>query len=262
MKNMAKNILTVSIISLVVSSVGMASPEKGLEIAKKVDAADSGWKDEQLTAVMTLRSANGKEVTRVIRTRSLEVKGDGDMSLTIFDRPADVKGTVFLTHSHRRGNDDQWLFLPALRRVKRISSSNRSGPFMGSEFAFEDIVSEEVERYTYNFLKEEKCSGGQSCYVYERFPVDKNSGYSRQIVYVDKEHLRIHKVEYFDRKKDHLKTLERKDYKQFGKFWRADNWKMVNHLRKKSTTIIWNERKFNTGLTARDFSKNAIKRYK
>jgi len=239
-----------------------ADQQKGLEIAKKVNAADTGWKDEQLTAVMTLRSKNGIEVSRIIRSKFLEVDGDGDMSLTIFDKPADIKGTVFLTYTHKKGNDDQWLFLPALKRVKRISSSNRSGPFMGSEFAFEDITSEEVERYTYNFLKEGKCGENLRCYIYERFPVDKNSGYSKQIIYVDKEHLRVHKIEYFDRKNDHQKTLKQTGYKKFGHFWRASKWTMVNHLRGKSTIIEWNDRQFGVGLTSEDFNKNAMKRHR
>ncbi|HIN59600.1 MAG TPA: outer membrane lipoprotein-sorting protein, partial [Gammaproteobacteria bacterium] len=77
--------------------------------------------------------------------RSLEVAGDGDKSLTIFSYPADIKGTVFLSHTHPTRPDEQWLYLPALKRIKRISSSNKSGPFMGSEFAYEDLASQEIE---------------------------------------------------------------------------------------------------------------------
>jgi len=183
-------------------------------------------------------------------------------SVVIFDKPKDVKGTVFLTHAHKTGNDDQWLYLPALQRVKRISSSNRSGPFMGSEFAYEDISSEEVERYGYNYLREDLCGDGQDCHIFERYPLDENSGYTKHIVYADKKFYRIHKIEYFDRKGAHLKTLTRSNYVQIGSFWRATHWEMVNHLKKKSTLVVWDDRKFGTGLRERDFIKNAITRYK
>ena len=68
-----------------------------------------------------------------------------------------VKGVNILSHTKIFEPDDQWLFLPALKRVKRISSRNKSGPFMGSEFAYEDLVSREVEKYSYKFIKDEKC---------------------------------------------------------------------------------------------------------
>ena len=96
--------------------------------------------------VMTLKNRAGKTSRRIIRIKTLESKGDGDKSLSLFDEPADVKGTSMLTYSHGLKPDDQWLYLPALKRVKRINSRNKSGPFMGSEFAFEDLGSQEVEK--------------------------------------------------------------------------------------------------------------------
>ena len=96
----------------------------------------------------------------------------GDLSLVIFDTPADVKGTAFLSHTKKAGSDDQWLYLPALKRVKRIASSNQAGPFMGSEFAYEDISSQELEKYTYKYLRNEDY-GGLDCFVVEYDPVDR-----------------------------------------------------------------------------------------
>ena len=247
---------------VIANTMAFADAERGLEVAMSVDAADRGWGDEEVSAEMILRAVDGREVKRFIRTRSIEVDGDGDKTLVVFDRPADVKGTVFLTHAHKMGNDDQWLFLPALRRVKRISSSNRSGPFMGSEFAFEDIASEEVERYAYSFIEDGECIDGLDCYIYERYPVDESSGYSKQIVYADKEHHRIHKIEYYDRKNSHLKTLERSEYERFGEFWRARRWEMTNHQKGKSTTVLWIDREFDLGFDESDFTKNAMQRFR
>ncbi|HCM05717.1 MAG TPA: outer membrane lipoprotein-sorting protein, partial [Oceanospirillales bacterium] len=126
---------------------GLSAEQQGLAIAKERKARDLGWGDSTSSVIMTLRNAQGEESIREMRMKSLEVANDGDKGLTIFDTPKDVKGTAFLNFSHIEKSDDQWLYLPALKRVKRISSRNKSGPFMGSEFAYEDLSSFEIEKY-------------------------------------------------------------------------------------------------------------------
>ena len=186
--------------------------------------------------------------------------GDGDRSLVIFDDPRDVQGTAMLTFSHKTGTDDQWLYLPALKRVKRIASTNKSGPFMGSEFAYEDLSSQEVEKYTYKFLAEETLND-MDCYVIERYPIDKKSGYTRQIVWYDKEHYRVQKAEYYDRKDSLLKTLTVSDYREYlDQYWRAHELYMENHQTGKSTLLIWNEYAFDNGFSERDFDRNSLAR--
>ncbi len=148
--------------------------EKGLAIAQEADRRDKGFKDSTANLLMVLKNRQGQESVRKIRIRTLEVEGDGDKSLSIFDNPRDVKGTAFLTFTHKVGDDDQWLYLPALKRVKRISSRNKSGSFMGSEFAYEDISSQEVVKYTYKWIRDE-VHDGQECFLIERYPVDKKN---------------------------------------------------------------------------------------
>ncbi len=234
--------------------------EKGLNLAIEADKRDAGFSDYTAELVMTLKNRHGDESTREIKTRNLEVIGDGDKSLSLFETPRDVKGTAFLSFSHKTGPDDQWLYLPALKRVKRISSSNKSGSFMGSEFAYEDIASNEVEKYTYRYLKDEACAE-LTCFVYERRPTDPNSGYTRQVVWMDQAEYRIQKIVFYDRKDALMKSLEYKDYRQYlGKFWRANEMEMINHQTGKSTRLKWKNYKFKTGLTDKDFNKNALKR--
>lgn len=233
---------------------------RGLEVAMEVDSRDAGFEDSQAGLVMVLRNRHGEESTRQIRTRTLEMRDDGDRSLVIFDDPSDVKGTAFLSYTHKQGSDDQWLYLPALKRVKRIASDNKSGPFMGSEFAYEDIASQEVEKYTYRYLREENLDG-ISCHVIERYPVDEKSGYTRQIVWIHSGEFRVEKVEFYDRKDTLLKTLTYHGYRQYeGRFWRADEMKMVNHQTGKSTDLIWSDYQFRNGFSDRDFDRNSLKR--
>ena len=236
--------------------------EKGLAIAIEADKRDTGFGDSTSELKMILRNRHGDESTRDMRNRALEIDGDGDKTLVIFDKPKDIKGTAFLTFSHKTGNDDQWLYLPALKRVKRISSNNKSGPFMGSEFAYEDISSQEVEKYTYKYLRDENLNG-LDCFVIERYPVDKKSGYTRQIGWIDKAEYRPQKTNYYDRKDELLKTLTFKGYQQYlNQYWRADEMEMVNHQTGKGTTLYWRGYQFKTGLTDRDFHKNSLKRAK
>lgn len=236
--------------------------EKGLEIAKAARAYDRGFADFTADMVMELKTKTGNTSTRNIRIKTKEVEGDGDKSLSIFDEPNDVKGTAMLTYSHGLDPDDQWLYLPALKKVKRINSRNKSGPFMGSTFAFEDLGSQEIEKYTYKLLGEEAC-GELQCYVIERFPAYKHSGYTRQVAWLDKEAYRIIKVEYYDRKKALLKTLTTGDFQQFlGHYWRPGVMNMVNHQNGKSTKLEWKNYQFQTGLSDRDFRSQALKRLK
>lgn len=237
-----------------------ASEQKGLEIALEADKRDTGFGNSKATMTMILKNKQGQESVRELRVRTLEVNNDGDKSLIVFDSPFDVRGTALLTYSHKKGSDDQWLYLPAMKRVKRISSSNQSGPFMGSEFAYEDFTSQEVEKYGYNYIKDESLNG-QKCFVIERFPKDRNSGYKRQIVWLDQSEYRIQKVEYYDRKNSHLKTLTMDDYKRYlNRFWRPHTMTMINHQTGKSTVLKWDNFEFKTGLNANDFTKASLKR--
>ena len=238
-----------------------ATPEEqGLAIAQEADMRDSGYKNYTNDVKMILKNKQGQESIREIRSKTLEVDGDGDKSMTIFDKPRDVKGTALLSFTHKEGADDQWLYLPALKRVKRIASDNKSGPFMGSEFAYEDITSQEVEKYTYKFLKDDTLDG-MDVFVFERYPVDRKSGYTRQIIWMDKENYKERKIEYYDRKNALLKTLVFADYNLYrDKFYRAQDMHMVNHQTGKSTRLLQSNYNFDVELSDRDFDKNSLKR--
>ena len=237
-----------------------SAEEKGLEIAKERKLRDRGWGDSVADMSMILRNGQGQEAQRKMRLKTLEVRGDGDKGLTVFDQPRDVKGTAFLNFSHALVADEQWIYLPALKRVKRISSRNKSGPFMGSEFAFEDMSSFEIEKYKFKFLKDDNYNG-QDAFVVEQTPRDEHSGYTKQIVWIDKQHYRPLKIEFYDRKGSLLKTLTLHDYKLYlDKYWRPMRLEMHNEQRGKSTQLITHSLAFKTGLDEGDFNKNSLKR--
>jgi outer membrane lipoprotein-sorting protein len=237
-----------------------SAEDKGLTIAKERKQRDIGWSDSEADTSMILRSPSSGETERKMRIKSLEVKTDGDKGLTIFDQPLDVKGTAFLNFSHATEPDDQWMYLPKLKRVKRIQSKNKSGPFMGSEFAFEDMSSFEIEKFSFKYLRDESCNKLE-CFVVEQVPTDENSGYSKTIVWLDKLEYRPFKVEFYDRKGSLLKVLTMHDYQLFlDKYWRPMRLNMVNKQNGKSTDLVTHSLQFNTGLTDSDFDKDSLMR--
>jgi outer membrane lipoprotein-sorting protein len=240
----------------------MSPEEKGLQIAREQDRRSQGFGGVEFNMKMMLTNREGNRSERDLRVRALEgqEKVRGDRSLIVFDNPMDVRGMALLTYSYADRTDDQWLYLPATKRVNSISSQNKSGPFMGSEFAFEDIQTAEVEKYTYRYLRDEPC-GKLTCYMYQRFPKDSFSGYSNQVVWVDQQEYRVHKIEYYDRKRSLLKTLTVSGHvRHFDRLWVPSQMQMVNHQSGNVTQLQMSNFRLNTSLTEQDFTRNSLMR--
>jgi len=242
------------------ASEALDPEQRGLAIAEAVEARDAGWEDVQAELEMRLRNRHGQESRRALRMKVLEIGGDGDQSLIVFFSPRDIAGTAFLSYTHALTPDDQWLYLPALKRVKRIASANKSGPFVGSEFAYEDLSSTEVAKYRYRWLRDEDLDG-RKAHVLEKYPAYEHSGYTRRLVWIDEERMQGIKVVFHDRKDAPLKTLTFRGYRQhLDRYWRADEMHMENHQTGKETTLTWRDYRFRTGLTRRDFDQASLKR--
>ncbi|MFM2577583.1 outer membrane lipoprotein-sorting protein [Vibrio fortis] len=249
--------LLLSVSPLLVSAENLNADD----LIRKNIATTKGFIDSYETIKMTIRKKGGDQVERLMKSKTLEVKDDGNKVIMVFQDPSDVKGSAVLTHSHIQGNDDQWIYLPALRRVKRISSSNKSGPFMGSDFAYEDLSSTEFDKFTYSYVGK-ALEDGKEYYKVERVPAYERSGYSKQIVWMDTEKFLTHKVEMFDTTGKVYKTQTLSDYvNYFDNFWRAKTIEMQNHQNGNSTLLEWvGEITFNNGFSDRDLSKNSMKR--
>lgn len=262
---MLKPLLSLALCTLCMShtslSVSASASEEGYAIARAYDSSDKGFESSRVNIEMVLRSAAGETVSRHLVLSTLEKSNDGsgDNTLVVFMSPADVRDTALLNHPFINKPDDQWLYLPSIKRVKRISTSNKSGPFVGSEFAFEDFTSQELDKYTYEALGAGQVEG-KPVDVVARFPTDENSGYSKQVVYFDKESLQPVKVEFYDRKQTLLKTLTLTGYRQYKGVWRPDVQSMVNHQTGKSTDLLMSDYTFGVNLKRTDFDSAALKR--
>ena len=263
MSNLLK-LCFVSIMTLSVFAVSSEDPsKKGLRIANEAEQKNNGFIGEVSDLEMILIDAYGSRITRKMQGKVLEVSDDGDKSLNIFLNPTDVKGTKMLTWSHKTKDDKQWLYLPSLRRVKKISSKNKSSSFMGSEFSYEDIGSQEVEKYNFSYVKLGKSKSGEEVHFIERIPKSK-SGYSKQIIQLSTKHLNAVYIEYYDRKNELLKVADVQDFKTYkvkGKsIYRASQIHMKNLQTKKESIFKWSNRKLGVKLKSSLFTKRAMKK--
>ena len=237
------------------------SPEaKGQAIALELASRNAGYKDLGGDVEMTLRDAGGGEAKRRFSIKVLEkpVASAGDYSLIVFDAPADVKGTAVLSHAQIGDDDEQWLYLPSAHRTRRISSSNRTGAFAGSEFSFEDLTGNDGRKYTWRLVGTEPC-GALSCFVVDATPKDPSSAYSKRMLRIDTQEFRIQSIEFYDRKSTKLKTLAYEGYKKLNdRFWRSQSWTMKNHQSGKSTVISFSSMKLGNGFTLNDFATGKL----
>jgi len=258
-----KSTLTVfATLILSFQAIGSTSEDKGFAIAKRNDLSDAGFGTSSVELTMTLADPSGRSTTREMRIETMEKEGEGngDKSVTVFFSPADVGGTALLTHSKVLKSDDQWLYLPGLRRVKRISSANKSGPFVGSEFAFEDIAGSELGKYTYTYLETKEIEGVEMDVV-ECVPAYPRSGYSKILCHFDTKIFQARRFEFFDRGGQKLKTLNLDEYREYeGGIWRSHRQTMTNHITGKSTVLDFADYEFGADLDARDFEPEALER--
>jgi len=263
LRNTISFVLMLALFAAFAENAQSSTPEEqGFDIAARSDRSDLGFADSAVDLQMVLRNAAGQKSSRSLRITTLEKPDEsvGDKSLVVFDTPRDIEGTALLSHAKILDPDDQWLYLPALKRVKRISSSNKSGPFVGSEFAFEDFTAIELNKFDYRLVGTESC-GELQCDVLERLPRYENSGYTKQVAYVDQVDYQIRKVEFFDRRGDLLKVLELGDYRQYDNgVWRAHKLVMTNVQTKKQTDLLYGDYEFGVGLAENEFVKGRLSR--
>jgi outer membrane lipoprotein-sorting protein len=233
------------------------------QVAVNMDDREDG--DDQTSEMeMTLINKRGKErVRKIVSYRKDD--GDDSKSVMFFLEPADVKGTGFLSWSYddESKDDDQWLYLPALKKVRRISSSGKADYFMGTDFTYSDMGDREVDDYTYTHLGTEEIDGIE-CYHLERLPknddvIDETS-YSRTEIWVRPDIWMMIKAVFFDKKGKLLKELTVSDIEEVNGIWVANTMYMNNIQKKHETYLKFGNNQFNTGLDDDLFSQRRLQR--
>lgn len=221
-------------------ALSTAQTESGYDIAKKSNAVIvRGYRGQRSSATMSLYDPAGKPVVAyklVVLTRERE-KDDGvTKTLIRFLSPPDTKGTALLSHEHAKGEEDRWLYLSETRQVKQIASSNKSGPFKGSELAYEDLVTETLDRYDYQLVGDAVIEQ-RPAFKVALTPKFEDSGYSKIVTYFDKEHYYPVRSEFFDRAGQPYKLCDFKKYEKIDGKWRAHLVDMRNVQSKRRTVL-------------------------
>jgi len=193
--------------------------------------------EQTATLTMTLTNRSGSQRVRTIKQFTKDL-GKVEKSIMFFQAPADVKNTSFMnwTYDDDNKSDDQWIYLPALKKTKRISSDSKSDYFMGSDFTYDDLGDRKLEDDTHTLIGEETIDG-KECYVVESVSKDEDYMYSKTKAWIIKEDFIGFKKEFYDEDGDLLKVLHIKEYKDYDGFIIINLSEMENVQKNHKTTM-------------------------
>lgn len=251
-------IKTVSIALLIAISFGANAQLTGTQIIDKTYNRATG-DDQTSELTMTLTNRRGQTRVRKITQFSKDF-GNVEKSIMFFQSPADVKNTSFMSWSYD-GNksDDQWIYLPALKRTKRISSDSKSDYFMGSDFTYDDLGDRKLNADKHKLMKTETVNG-KSCYVVKSVSKDDEYMYSKTITWIDKATFVGVKKEFYDEDDELLKILTIKKVEKKSDFYVITNSEMKNVQKNHKTSMVLSNVKINTGISASKFTERMMTR--
>lgn len=244
-----------------VSGTSSAEEElSALDIVKRAEQNATGFSDMTNRVSMSLVDEDGNGSEREMVVKTIALGGGESRTLTLFTKPTREKGIALLTHSHSTESDEQWLYLPASKRVKKIASSNVGSSFRGSEFTYEDISTQRRDNYVFDLAKTESC-GTNVCFVIDRIPNFDESSYSKTRLYIDTEKYLLQKGDFFDKESKLLKTMTVSNYtKNANGVWKPGSILMKNHQNRKTTELRSIDLSFDSGLKEKDFSKLSLRK--
>lgn len=213
------------------------------------------------TYQMTVINKRGKK--KVYKFKVWEKQfPDGEKKLIRFLEPADDEGTGLLTWEQEGKDDLQWLFLPAIRKARRLAASDRDSEFMSSDLYYEDMGALSADDYTHAILSEVMYQGHQ-CYLIESVPKPEiNTAYSKMKSWIDKENFVGYKVELFEKNGTLLKTMVNKKVEQIDGFWTIMEAEVTRVNNKKGKTILkMLEREYNPDIPDNHFTTQFLERY-
>lgn len=257
MKYAIRITLALAILGLLVPATSFAAPS-GLEIMTEVYERPTGT-DQEADLTMTLINRSGSKRVRKIH-QFLRDFGDVEKKIMFFRSPADIRNTSFMNWSYDDGrDDDQWIYLPALKKVKRISSDSKSDYFMGSDFTYDDLGDRHPNKDKHRVLREATLDG-EACYVVESTPKDPDYMYSRAVTWVIKDKWIGLKREFYDEDGDALKTLRVKSFKKIGGFWIIVHSEMHNTQKDHRTIMKLENVRVDKGVSKSQFTERMMKR--
>ncbi len=258
-----KTSLGLLVIVILWSTAPAFTQQDGASIMKKV-LSKATWKDMTAKVTLTVTSASGSKRVRKIDMMSRKRTDDESDMLMRFTEPADVRGTGFLIIEHATRDDDRYLYLPALRRIKRIASSGKGGNFMGSDFKYYDVGRPKLADWNFRLVKSAHVDG-IDCYIIEARPatpeLEKDIGYQKIFQWVDKSNYTIIHSEYYDRLGKKWKILTVPGLKKINGVWFQTHLVMRDIQANRRSEFVFRDIKVNVGLPASTFTKRALSQW-
>ena len=244
---------------MILTVMAYAQDITGLDIIQNVYNRPTG-DDMKGDLTMIIENARGNQRVREIK-QYVKDFGDLEKKIMFFTAPADVRNTSFMNWSYTEENrgDDQWIYLPALKKIKRISSDSKSDYFMGSDFTYDDLGDRQPMEDTHTLLREETLDG-QETFVVESIPKDKEYMYSRTVTWIVKDSWIGLKKEFYDEDEDLLKILTVNEQLESAGVIILTNVKMTNVQSGQSTVMSFSNVEVNTGLADNTFTERIMRR--
>ncbi|MCK4233569.1 outer membrane lipoprotein-sorting protein [candidate division WOR-3 bacterium] len=259
--------MTIKKIQLIIVAIFLAAAtstfaqEKitGLKVIENVYELPTG-KDTQTDLTMTLINSRGDKRVRKIK-QFIKDFGKIEKKIMFFTSPADVRNTSFMNWSYDKEgkDDDQWIYLPALKKVKRISSDSKSDYFMGSDFTYDDLGDRYPSEDSHKLLKEENVKG-ENCYVVESIPNEEEYMYSRTVTWIIKDKWIGLKKEFYDEDGELLKILTVKKYEKISGYWTILQTEMRNVQKDHTTKMELKNVIIDSGIPDNKFTERMMKR--
>jgi len=242
----------------------------GLTIAQNINSRDEG---QFVSRLLTMEMVDRRGKKRIRKTRGFRkyfTTKDGNEKRTVlfYLTPRNVKNTAFMTYDYPQASkdDDQWLYLPAMRKVRRISASDRGDYFLGTDFTYEDIKKETkvtIEDYTRKTLREDVFDGHR-VYVIESTPVNdevaKELGYSKVVQWVDADIWIIRQAKFWNVRGKALKTIHSTGIKQVQGIWTTHRMEVINHKTKHKTYFTFSEVDYESPVNDAMFTQRTLRR--
>jgi len=236
-----------------------------LDKAKALDDTTRHWTDRTQRMTLIIKDGGGAERRRELTVYTKRYPADEDKAITFISAPAEVRGVGFLQWSHHGRDDEQWLYLPELKRTRQIAARLRDENFVGTDFTFRDLqILTDLLRWTEaeaaTKLSGEETVGGSPCHMIELRPKQEGMPYSRIVVWMDRDKLTPRQLDFYDLEAARAKTLALQDVRDLGPIPTPHHLEMQN-LKKGSRTVVdLAEVKYDTGLSDDLFTQRYLDR--
>jgi len=258
-------IFFITIIFLISLTEFAYSQLTGRDIMLKVDEQQSVNSQYGKTKMTLINKRGKKRVRDVLRYEKSYngEKGIDTKSLIFFEYPLDIRGTGLLLWNYEdiKKDDDRWLYLPALKKIRRIAGESKNDYFMGTDFTYDDMGGREVDEDIHGLLGQEEING-INCYKVKSISVDKNDMYSKKIVWVIHEKWVVSRVDFYDNKGKLFKELKATDFRKVNNVWTPFKLHMENFIKNHQTVIEVEEIKYNTEINDQIFTTTTLQRGK